>query len=703
MSVLAGPNNSGKTSLILLIKRVLMNTNFELKPNDYNIYDQSQWLKNFVEVLSNRDDSLLNDTILFKSVIEEDTKGLLLPEIDIRVQVNYEDDDDLTNFAQYLLDLDEKRHSFYFQYKIALKLDDFLASIQEEKIVIKKALVDMAKAQQISDFNSKTLTKLLLRLYCQNCTSQIYYCNNNYNVKVEIVNQKRFHDLFNLKYIPAARLMDDVDDKSHILSSGLISFAKNDDNWNKLINDVSQSVYGSINNDIVQVKNQSTDTLTEILKMISDANGGNLGDISLDVNVAEHDVQQLLGSTTRAQYTVQGTGKSEDLKYILNETSQGLGYSNLVYLDTQIETFIREFRSNKNNQKINMIIIEEPESHMHPQMQYVFAKQLINQYNNQKLQGIITTHSTEIVRGVDFKSLRILREKTLFNSKLCNLDRVLLEEKFMDSDGNMDNQIKSIFKLAGIADLVFADRAILFEGDTERLYLRNLIDVNSEFEKIRNKYVAYVQVGGAYAFKFEGILRALGIKSLIITDADYMKNTVCKEELTGKGGVKQKETTNATLKYFYKQLTKKSSMNLLMNSIYEWFDPIDGKRPDVGGKVIYKEQGTKLNGDKYSEPLILLTCQSKADKYTRTLEAAMLSKKFGLEPFQTLTKEMLSNMREDASLEFSIPDKEEFTLIDILNSMSNSKTDFMYSVIINNQTRELLPNYIEEGLKWLQK
>lgn len=45
----------------------------------------------------------------------------------------------------------------------------------------------------------------------------------------------------------------------------------------------------------------------------------------------------------------------------------------------------------------------------------------------------------------------------------------------------------------------------------------------------------------------------------------------------------------------------------------------------------------------------------------------------------------------------------EFSLRDILKSTSGEKTDFMYSVILNQLVNDMEPNYISEGLEWLMK
>ena len=42
-----------------------------------------------------------------------------------------------------------------------------------------------------------------------------------------------------------------------------------------------------------------------------------------------------------------------------------------------------------------------------------------------------------------------------------------------------------------------------------------------KYKKLSQQYVAFIQVGGAYAKNYERLIRLLGIKSLIITDIDY--------------------------------------------------------------------------------------------------------------------------------------------------------------------------------------
>ena len=74
----------------------------------------------------------------------------------------------------------------------------------------------------------------------------------------------------------------------------------------------------------------------------------------------------------------------------------------------------------------------------------------------------------------------------------------------------------------------------------------------------------------------------------------------------------------------------------------------------------------------------------------------------------SFTKKEWAKKRKDSGLEFVIPTKgikedDPISLRDILKSTSGSKTDFMYSVVLNKKAEETEPNYIQGGLEWLME
>lgn len=181
---------------------------------------------------------------------------------------------------------------------------------------------------------------------------------------------------------------------------------------------------------------------------------------------------------------------------------QGLGFSNLIYLHMRLE----EFYKSVDDSKVNVFFIEEPESHMHPQMQNVFIRFLTKYYTEKKLQGLITTHSNEIARSVGLNSLRVIRQTEKSKSELFNLS------KFRKSIEN-----KKVMKISDLTAETHnkneANKKLLAEYSNQVL---NTYRDNKLFEALlKDDFIAYLAkstVGNAKNIfkisKIEGILTA---------------------------------------------------------------------------------------------------------------------------------------------------------------------------------------------------
>ena len=109
---------------------------------------------------------------------------------------------------------------------------------------------------------------------------------------------------------------------------------------------------------------------------------------------------------------------------LLPEDYNGLGYMNLIAMIFEIEVILYNFKKEKQiniiqeiPSDINLLFIEEPEAHTHPQMQYIFIKNikdvleegtLTTGGTNINLQTIISTHSSHIVAESDFNDIKYL-------------------------------------------------------------------------------------------------------------------------------------------------------------------------------------------------------------------------------------------------------------------------------------------------------
>lgn len=332
---------------------------------------------------------------------------------------------------------------------------------------------------------------------------------------------------------------------------------------------------------------------------------------------------------------------------------------------------------------------------------------MLAQYQN--IACMITSHSEQMVREVPLKQIRVLRQNG-YHSSIINPYETLKKNSEIYSDfikgkkniadnEQMRRDITYLYSL-NFADIVFADKAILFEGDTERMYIQALLkeSKNDQFEQLRRQYIAFIQVGGAYASAYIPLLHVLGIPSLIITDIDY-KSSISDadsddsddeisdaETLTAPN--KQIETTNETLKKIWIHNDESKELSEQMHSYYT-----------VNAKEDIVIQVKGFNN-------IAVVTQSKFDGFGKTLEDALLYKliynlrKSGVvNTFDKDDKNKWKVMKEETGVEFSIPRKEKVSIRDIVKSIK--KTDFMYSLILNNQIANSLPAYIEEGLLWL--
>ena len=511
-----------------------------------------------------------------------------------------------------------------------------------------------------------------ITLYVQSIIPVVYFCDKDYKNKCKFDESKDFRKLFYFCFIKASRpLDDDESDHSHLLSKQMIRMVKLDDSWNELIKRLPDELLKPIQEREIDktVRDTSLTSLKDTISALEGTNGGKSGELMLDMQITEEDISDLLQRITTATYNVDG--------YYLGESSQGLGYSNLIYIHLQL----KEYEKNIDKLKVNMFFLEEPESHMHPQMQQVFIKYLLDYYQS-KLQGLITTHSNEVVRVAGISHLRVIRRAGDFRSNLYDLSLLLKELK--ESGALSDNELANFFDWffeIGYSEIVFADKAIFYEGDTERLFIRKAMTLD-KYEKLSQQYIAFIQVGGAYAKNYEKLIRLLGIKSLIITDIDYEKDKITVQE------IKCSKTTNATIKHFYSLIHPSDEPTV--SNLYAW---------EYANENIFDD-------------LIFICFQTDKDGYARTLEEAMLNKYFFMNVCDTYKKSEWNQKRKDSKLIFSIPNKKDgnnlsgddmVSIRDILSSSSKNKTDFMYSVIMNGYVEAMMPEYIERGLTWLME
>lgn len=685
LTVLAGPNNSGKTTLISVLKGMFYDKKLRFNYSDIPTNLSTAWLDKilpvFQTIMTKHDkETGIREIVKQISSNEAFAANYVMESFQAQIQVDYDPvSDDIQCFADYLMDLDENKHSFYFLYTYEPSISSFEKVLNEHYDKMAARFRDIENPEGVEkDTKLYFLKEELLRLYCNASVEKCSFCNSDYQ-NANAMEVSAFKKLFNFQNIPAIRELDDSEsDSSKGISKRVIALLKDNDMWVKATKKLPDLLLSDIENSGAkkEIKNSSIKSLDDTIRDISKTSGGHIGKLQLEMDVDEQDVEDFIQRITRAKYDIDGL--------LLNEESQGLGFSNLIYLHMRLE----EFYKSVDNNKVNVFFIEEPESHMHPQMQNIFIRFLKKYYADKKLQGLITTHSNEIARMVGLDSLRVIRQTEKAKSELFNLSKfrnAIKNKKVKNVDADSEFLLANFFDWffeIGYSELIFADKVVLYEGDSERLYIRKLLGL-SAFSSLYDSYIAFIQVGGAYAHNYLPMLIMLKMKTLIITDLDYDKAAITLE------AAKNSISTNATINHCYRLSCpdKGTQYSPTINELYDF-----QKKDKV---VLY-------------DGLVYLAFQDE-NSTARTLEEAMLNKLLETNVFEKLKRSEWKSIRKENKLTFTIPNNKkgekdsEYSIRKIVEATSDNKTDFMYSVILSGNEEKMLPDYIKEGLLWLAK
>ena len=224
-----------------------------------------------------------------------------------------------------------------------------------------------------------------------------------------------------------------------------------------------------------------------------------------------------------------------------------LGYNNLLY----IASILAELALTKEESLYRLLLIEEPEAHLHPQLQVRLLDHLETVANEHNVQVIVTTHSTVLASSVKL-------DKIIHLTKHDNPTATALAECGLAPNNlNFLNRWLDITK----SNLLFASGVILVEGIAEQMLIPELAKTvlkDKEIDNIEDYGVSVINLNGIYFNHFmrlycniTGVLDIqedqdglnIPIRCAGITDLDpeqyYYKEEVVKDSKTGEDVKKQ--------------------------------------------------------------------------------------------------------------------------------------------------------------------
>ena len=285
-----------------------------------------------------------------------------------------------------------------------------------------------------------------------------------------------------------------------------------------------------IKNDIIQRRKEfqtntknNIDALIQRLKegknqiiKYADSTGAlyNESDLNFDGAITEEQLLQVLNILV-----------STSAGFNIPIANNGLGYNNLIYISLLLAKIQSNMESSymgaENAKAFSVLAIEEPEAHLHPELQYQFLDFLRKNVSDHKVKQVfMTSHSPSLTAKVKLDELCCL-----FKDKDCKITAYYPRKIYAEIPKS--EKFVQRYLNATRADMLFAGKILFVEGLAEQILIPVFVELLGYKEEWLKQQAVIVNIGGRY---FEHFLKmydsthtqTLPIRVVCITDRDPM-------------------------------------------------------------------------------------------------------------------------------------------------------------------------------------
>lgn len=415
------------------------------------------------------------------------------------------------------------------------------------------------------------------------------------------------------------------------------------------------------------------------------------------------DAMEALKHESAIQYEVPHDNAIKEI-YHLPEQYNGLGYQNLISMIFKLITFrdewIKPSMRNKEDkiEPIHLVLIEEPEAHLHMQVQQVFIKEaykvlteseFLKDNTNFTTQLVITTHSSHIVKEIDFCDLRYFKrlpadkEHQIPTTIVIDLSKVFSTNNEEDPE-NQTRRFASRYLKTTHCDIFFADAIILVEGVAENMLLPHFI--HSKYPKLNQMYISILEINGRHSHRLKKLIETIGIDTLIVTDLDTASSEGKHAAVEPKRNENQ-ITTNYSITNW---IMHEKQIDFLLDN-------------DNESKVILADN--EFNSSiriAYQIPIEINYNDEKKEALTSTFEDSIIYS--NLELFKNIEdKELYLNIISNIIKSATGFEDMHSKIYEEIRKTSFKKAEFALDLIyLIDPEKIVVPNYIDDGLNWLE-